>query len=80
MTWRDKLEPGLKEDAPNRKDNLPAGESTRPELPAAPGRSPEIPAARENPTAAPAELGARPASGKPYRIVPVRSGPPKDKG
>ena len=60
MTWKDKPELGLKEDAP------------------APG-SPEIPAARENPTAAPAELGARPASSKPYRIVPVRSGPPKDK-
>ena len=41
--------------------------------------SPEIPATRENPIAAPAELGARPASSKPYRIVPVRSAPPKDK-
>ncbi len=79
MTWKDKLELGLKEDAPYRKDNLPASEVTGPELPAAPGRSPEIPAARENSTAAPAELGARPASSKPYRVVPVRSGPPKDK-
>ena len=79
MTWRDKPELGLKEDAPYRKDDLPASEITGPELPAATGTSPEIPAARENPTAAPAELGARPASIKPYRVVPVRSGPPKDK-
>ena len=79
MTWRDKLELGLKEDAPYRKDNLPASEVTGPELPAAPGRSPEIPAARGNPTATPAEPAARPASSKPYRVVPVRSGPPKEK-
>jgi hypothetical protein len=79
MTWKDKLELGLKEDAPFRKDNLPATEIAGPELPAAPGRSPEIPAARENPTAAPTQLGTRPAPTKPYRIVPVRSGPPKDK-
>ena len=77
MTWKDKLELGLKEDAPYRKDNLPATEITGPELPAEPGRSPEIPAARENPTAAPVELGARPAPAKPYRIVPVRASPPK---
>ena len=76
MTWKDKLELGLKEDAPYRKDNLPATEITGPELPAEPGRSPEIPAARENLTA-PAEPGARPASIKPYRIVPVRATPPK---
>ena len=77
MTGRDKLGLGLKEDAPSRKENLPAGEITGPERPAAPGKSPEIPAARGNPTAAPAELGARPASISLYRVVPVRVSPPK---
>ena len=41
MTWKDKLEIGLKEDAPYRKDNLPASEIRGPEKPAGPGRSPE---------------------------------------
>jgi hypothetical protein len=31
MTWKDKLEIGLKEDAPFRKDNLPASEVRGPE-------------------------------------------------
>jgi hypothetical protein len=46
MTWKDKLEIGLKEDAPFRKDNLPAEEIKGPQLPTGPGRSPEIPLAR----------------------------------
>jgi hypothetical protein len=46
MTWKDKLEIGLKEDAPYRKDNLPESQIRGPELPAEPGRSPEIPLAR----------------------------------
>jgi len=46
MTWRDKLEIGLKEDAPYRKDNLPASQIRGPEIPTGPGRSPEIPMAR----------------------------------
>ena len=48
MTWKDKLEIGLKEDAPYRKDNLPASQVRGPEIPSGPGRSPEIPAARED--------------------------------
>lgn len=48
MTWKDKLEIGLKEDAPFRKDNLPASEQGGPEIPAGPGRSPEIPLARKD--------------------------------
>jgi hypothetical protein len=48
MTWRDKLELGLKEDAPFRKDNLPASQVRGPEIPTGPGRSPEIPMARED--------------------------------
>jgi hypothetical protein len=45
MTWRDKLELGLKEDAAYRKDNLPASQIRGPEVPTGPGRSPEIPLA-----------------------------------
>jgi hypothetical protein len=46
MTWRDKLEIGLKENAPYRKDNLPLSEVVGPELPQGAGRSAEIPDAR----------------------------------
>jgi hypothetical protein len=42
MTWRDKLEIGLKPDAPFRRDNLPDGEVHGPERPAGPGRSPVV--------------------------------------
>lgn len=48
MTWRDKLEIGLKEDAPFRKDNLPASQVRGPEIPNGPGRSPEITMARDD--------------------------------
>jgi len=48
MTWRDKLEIGLKEDARFRKDNLPADQVRGPEVSSGPGRSPVIPAARED--------------------------------
>ena len=44
MTWRDKLEIGLKNDAPFRKDNLPEDQVRGPEIPSGPGRSPVIPA------------------------------------
>ena len=49
MTWKDKLEIGLKDDAPFRRDNLPefqqTGEEPTPEEPEA-DRSPEEPGAR----------------------------------
>jgi len=45
MTIKDKLEIGLKEDAPYRKDNLPENEVRGPEIPTGPDRSPIIPAA-----------------------------------
>ena len=78
MTWKDKLEIGLKEDAPYRKDNLPASEVHGPELPAGPGRSPEVPLARVSGTQAPAEPTG-PARRKPHRVVPVRAAPkPKE--
>jgi hypothetical protein len=48
MTWKDKLEIGLKNDAPFRKDNLPESQVRGPEIPAGPGRSPIIPAAIED--------------------------------
>ena len=48
MTIKDKLEIGLKPDAPYRKDNLPDAQVRGPEIPAGPGRSPEIPAARDD--------------------------------
>lgn len=48
MTWRDKLEIGLKDDASFRKDNLPDHEVRGKGKPAGPGRSPEIPAARRD--------------------------------
>ena len=48
MTLKDKLEIGLKEDAPYRKDNLPENQVRGPEIPAGEGRSPEIPAARND--------------------------------
>ncbi len=53
MTWRDKLEIGLKEDAAYRKDNLPASQIRGPEIPTGPGRSPEVPLAREDRTQVP---------------------------
>jgi hypothetical protein len=48
MTWKDKLELGLKNDAGFRKDNLPEQQVRGPEVPAGPGRSPIIPAAIED--------------------------------
>ena len=53
MTIKDKLEIGLKEDAPYRKDNLPDDQVRGPEIPAVPGRSPEIPAERGDKTIVP---------------------------
>lgn len=46
MTWRDKLEIGLKENAAYRKDNLPPSEIGGPEVSQGPGRSVEVPRAR----------------------------------
>ena len=46
MTLKDKLEIGLKEDAPYRKDNLPDSQVRGPEVESGPGRSRGVPAAR----------------------------------
>lgn len=64
MTWKDKLEIGLKEDAPFRKDNLPEDQVRGPEIPAGPGRSPVIPAAVDDKTGVPAPTTTG-AEGKP---------------
>jgi len=75
MTWRDKLEIGLKENAAYRKDNLPPNEVIGPEVPQGPGRSAEIPRAREHERDAPATSTDRPAEreapGSGGRAVPA---------
>jgi len=53
MTWKDKLEIGLKDDAPYRKDNLPKHEIRGPQKPAGEGRSPEVVESREDETVPP---------------------------
>jgi hypothetical protein len=63
MTWRDKLEIGLKEDAAFRKDNLPLFQVRGVEVAAGAGRSPEIPESRTDPVApaaTPADTGEYP--------------------
>lgn len=60
MTWKDKLEIGLEEDAPFRKDNLPESQVRGDEVPAGPGRSPEIPAARDDVNQVPKRPARRP--------------------
>jgi len=54
MTWKDKLEIGLKPDAPYRKDNLPDSQVRGPEIPAGEGRSPVVPAAANDKNIVPA--------------------------
>jgi len=48
MTWKDKMEIGLKNDAPFRKDNLAPDQVHGPEIESGPGRSPVIPEAEED--------------------------------
>ena len=71
MTVKDKLEIGLKEDAPYRKDNLPEAEVRGPELPAGPGRSAEIPQARGSHT----DTGDDPSSDGRSDRTPVGQSP-----
>ena len=53
MTWKDKLEIGLKPDAPIRKDNLPKEQVRGPQIDAGDGRSAVVPAAAGDKTVAP---------------------------
>jgi hypothetical protein len=62
MTWKDKLELGLKKDAPFRKDNLPESEVEGPEDPAGPGRSPVVREKKEEREAADDHPEAPPAT------------------
>ena len=62
MTWKDKLELGLKQDAPFRKDNLPEQQVRGPEVPAGPGRSPIVPAAVEDVVTQPPRVATPPAA------------------
>ena len=78
MTWRDKLELGLKDDAAFRKDNLPPSQIRGPELPAGPGRSAEIPLAREDRTVV-ASPAARTGTRKRRRAPRVGADPVKRK-
>jgi hypothetical protein len=75
MTWRDKLEIGLKEDAPYRKDNLPPSQVRGPEVSKGEGRSPEIPLARADRI----RPDARTAPSKPRRTVRVQLAPARGK-
>jgi hypothetical protein len=74
MTWKDKLEIGLKDDAPYRRDNLPdfqrrkAGPPTKPDDPS---RSPEEPGARQD-----AANASRPTS-KAVKPARTRTAPRK---
>ena len=74
MTWRDKLELGLKEDAAYRKDNLPPRQIRGTERPTGPGRSPEIPLARGDRTQVASKPTARPTPRKSRRSRQLRSG------
>ena len=70
MTWKDKAELGLKEDAQYRKDNLPPSQIRGPALLVGPGRSPEISLAREDHTQVPEPY----ASGDTVASTPPKPG------
>ena len=73
MTWRDKLEIGLQEDAPFRQDNLPLGQVRGPAIDAGPGPVTGIPLARAD------RNGVQPspasATVRRGRVARLRSGP-----
>jgi hypothetical protein len=79
MTWKDKLELGLKNDAAFRKDNLPPSQVRGPEVDSGPGRSPEIPLAREDETQVVKPPDARRSKGKARKAARARSGPARRK-
>lgn len=76
MTLKDKLEIGLKEDAPYRRDNLPEFQKAPhgpEEKPGDPTRSPEEPGARE---AAKAAQATHPVDTVPVEPPPAGTIPP----
>jgi hypothetical protein len=74
MTWRDKLEIGLKKDAPFRKDNLFPNQVHGPEVESGPGRSPFIPAAEQDHQQDANQARSAPAE----ETRPVEDLPPQD--
>ncbi len=79
MTWKDKAEIGLKEDALYRKDNLPPSQIRGPELPTGPGRSPEIPAARNDHNIVPTAATPQPRASKTRTTSRAQTGRAKRK-
>lgn len=81
MTWKDKLEIGLKDDAPYRRDNLPdfqrrkGGPETKP---GDPTRSPEEPRARQDAKADAARRIAKPGE-RPKPRTTTRRDPTRKK-
>ena len=67
MTWKDKLELGIKDDAAVRKDNLPENEVHGPEDPAGPGRSPVVREKKEERDAEREETADAPPATDEYR-------------
>ena len=79
MTWSDKRELGLTEDAASRKDNQPPSQIRGPELPAEPGRLQEIPLARQDRTQVATEAIAHTTPGRSRRTGRVWARPAKRK-
>jgi hypothetical protein len=73
MTLKDKLEIGLKEDAPYRRDNLPNAQIAGPEVGAGAGRSPVLLAARKAAQDGLRRVAAAAGSAARKREVPTRS-------
>jgi hypothetical protein len=72
MTLKDKLEIGLKEDAPFRKDNLPESQVRGEEVDSGPGRSRGVPAARGDRNIVATDAESKPTAAP--TITPEREG------
>ena len=69
MTLKDKLEIGLKEDAPYRKDNLPDSQVRGPEVDSGPGRSRGVPAARADRNIVPDSTESKPTKSATIKTI-----------
>ena len=65
MTWKDKLELGLKKDAGHAQGQPDARRDSRPRSAGGPGRSPVIPAAERDKTEVPPQPPSEPAEEPP---------------
>jgi hypothetical protein len=70
--WRDKREPGLEENAADRKDNLAPCQVRGIEVPGGPSRSPETPLPRRDRIHV-LELDSHDGTNLPPAIAPIRS-------